>query len=131
MTIEQCYASLGGSYEDFLARAGKKERVEKYALRMLDDTNFSALKAALESGDWAAAFAAAHTLKGNAANLSLVRLQSSVSELTELLRPYSPMAGAAPAAPPDGAKVTELFVAAERDYLAMREAITLFRDNRE
>ncbi|MDY4541707.1 MAG: Hpt domain-containing protein, partial [Candidatus Ventricola sp.] len=45
------------------------------------------LCAAMEEGDRDKAFRAAHTLKGVSGSLSLERLFSSASRLTELLRP--------------------------------------------
>lgn len=52
----------------------------------LKDPSFAALDAALASGDYAAAFDAAHTLKGVAGNLGLTPLYDAVCSLVEPLR---------------------------------------------
>ena len=63
---------------------------EAFYLRMvamaLADKSFDALKAAMDSGDARAAFAAAHTLKGTTGNLALTPIYEPVCALTELLR---------------------------------------------
>ena len=55
------------------------------------DTGFERLKAALEAGDLAAAFEAAHALKGVLGNLALTPAYDQVSEITELLRARTEM----------------------------------------
>lgn len=52
----------------------------------LEDPAFAALGAALNAGDDAAAFEAAHSLKGVAGNLGLTRLYQLSGELVEPLR---------------------------------------------
>lgn len=58
----------------------------KHARRFPDEGTWEKLLAALDAGDAAAAFAAAHTLKGITANLSFVRLHDLLEAMTEDLR---------------------------------------------
>ena len=63
---------------------------EAFYLRMVkkipDDPNFQKLFDAVEAGDLAAGFDAAHALKGSTGNLSLTPISAPVTEITELLR---------------------------------------------
>ena len=67
---------------------------EAFYLRLvgmsLDDKNFAKLRDSVEQNDLAAAFEAAHALKGVLSNLWLTPLVTQVSELTELLRHREP-----------------------------------------
>lgn len=89
MTIQECYAQLGGSYEDVSMRLPSPRLVEKFMGKFPNDDSYAALCAALERQNRAEAFRAAHTLKGVAANLGFTRLMNSASQLTEALRPES------------------------------------------
>ena len=86
MTIEQCYQEVGGSYAEVCGRLPSPRLVEKFVRKFLDDQSYAALTTAMAAGDPEAAFRAAHTLKGVAANLSFTRLCACASRLTELLR---------------------------------------------
>lgn len=86
MTIEQCYQQMGGNYAEVCGRLPSQRLVEKFVRKFLDDQSYAELASAIAVGDYDAAFRAAHTLKGVAANLSFTKLRSSASELTELLR---------------------------------------------
>lgn len=63
---------------------------ESFYLRMvsmvLEDSNFEALRSAMEARDAHAAFEAAHALKGAVGNVSLTPIFGPVCELTEALR---------------------------------------------
>lgn len=87
MTIQECYAQLGGSYEDVSMRLPSLRLVEKFVAKFPNDDSFDTLCAAMTRQDRAEAFRAAHTLKGVAANLGFTRLMNSASQLTEALRP--------------------------------------------
>ncbi|MCF0246562.1 MAG: Hpt domain-containing protein [Ileibacterium sp.] len=86
MTIEQCYKELGGDLDAVMGRLLKKERVEKFLLRVPKDPSFQQLEEAFGRQDWQQAFAAAHTLKGVSANMDLGNLNRAAHELTESLR---------------------------------------------
>ncbi len=86
MTIQECYAALGGDYEDVIGRLRSERLVQKFVLKFPDDGSYRLLLSSLEEGNDAEAFRAAHTIKGMCQNLSFTRLANSSSELTEALR---------------------------------------------
>lgn len=86
MTLQECYAALGGDCADALARLRSERLVQKFVLKFLADGSYDLLCRSLESGDMAEAFRAAHTLKGMCGNLSFTALGDSSSALTEALR---------------------------------------------
>lgn len=86
MTINECYEKLGGDYAQMERRIPNAALIKKFITKFLDNTEYGELCSAMAEGKRQEAFAAAHTLKGVSANLSLDRLTNSVSKLTELLR---------------------------------------------
>ena len=90
MTLARFYESLGGSLPAVLARIPSEAMVRKFARMYAGDTSCVELVRAVERSDWAAAFLAAHTLKGVALNLGLSNLAAPAVELTEALRPCVP-----------------------------------------
>ena len=77
----------GIDVDDALVRLMQNEGLFLRFLRaFLQDGNFARLQEALAKGDVSSAFAAAHTLKGVAGNLSLRDLFARVSEVVECLR---------------------------------------------
>lgn len=118
MTIEQCYARIGGSFAEVSARLPDTCLVEKFVRKFPEDPSYAQLRQALAddclADDCLAdAFRAAHTLKGVAANLSFEPLRQSASALTELLRH-------ADSIPPEA---LPLFAQVTRDYEATLAAI--------
>ena len=109
MTIQECYRELGGDYLEVCARLPSPRLIEKFIGKFLEDGSFDALFRAMECGDRAEAFRAAHTLKGVCANMSFNRLMESASQLTETLRPE------ADAIPAEAAALLE---DVRRDYCA-------------
>lgn len=87
MTIQECYNAMGGDYAQIESRLPSAGLIKKFITKFLDDSSFSELCKAMKEGQREQAFRASHTLKGVSANLSFSRLLSSVTELTELLRP--------------------------------------------
>ena len=65
---------------------GRAELYEKYLFGFPADPNFAAMCEGIAAGDAAAAFAAAHALKGVAGNLSLTQLHQDIVPLVEELR---------------------------------------------
>lgn len=119
MTLQECYAAIGGDYEDVEARMMGAARVQKFLLRFLSDTSYEFLIDSLAAKNYEEAFRAAHTLKGVCQNLGITRLGNSAHDLTEALRDT-------PAAP-DGTliqKVTE-------DYKITAAAIHEFQEGLE
>ena len=87
MTIQECYRQLGGDFAQARKRLPSEKLISRFLVKFPDDSSFSSLCTAMEEGDRGKAFRAAHTLKGVSGSLSLERLFSSASRLTELLRP--------------------------------------------
>lgn len=119
MTIQQCYAALGGDYDDVIGRLRSERLVQKFVLKFLDDGSYALLCTSLGTGDLGEAFRAAHTIKGMCQNLSFTRLADSSSALTEALR-----SGQKPA---DDA----LFARVEEDYNLTVAAIKEYKSGLE
>ena len=95
MTLQECYAAMGGNYEDAIGRLRSERLVRKFVLKFLDDGSFDLLCRSLEEKNYEEAFRAAHTIKGVCQNLSIDRLQGSSGRLCEALRGgYTPEADA-------------------------------------
>ena len=62
MTLQDCYAALGGNYADVSARLHSDRLVQKFLLKYLDDPSFQQLCTAMEEKDYELAFRAAHTI---------------------------------------------------------------------
>lgn len=78
---------LGVDTEELLARfMGNEALMTRFLGKFPQDENFGRLEQALEAGDAAGAYAAAHTLKGVTGNLSLARLYQLVCAVVEPLR---------------------------------------------
>lgn len=116
MTVRECYEQANGDYENAMTRFQTETLIKRFLPMFLKDASFSELTSALEEGDIQTAFRAAHTLKGVCANLSLAKLCSSASEITEKLRAENL----------DAAK--ELYPLVKNDYCATFEAIKRFND---
>jgi len=86
MTLQECYAALGGDYEDVRGRLRSDRLVQKFVLKFLTDDSYGLLCRSLEAEDYEEAFRAVHTIKGMCQNLSFTKLQESSARLTEALR---------------------------------------------
>lgn len=86
MTLQECYAAMGGDYDDAMGRLRSERLLQKFVLKFLDDGNFKLLCQSLADGRQEEAFRAAHTIKGMCQNLSFRALGKSSSRLTEALR---------------------------------------------
>ena len=95
MTLSECYAALGGDYEEVLGRLRTESLVQKFVLKFPSDPSFRLLEDSLSAENWSEAFRGAHTIKGVCQNLSIDKLQASSSRLCESLRGgYTPEADA-------------------------------------
>ena len=95
MTLKDCYAAMGGNYEDAIGRLRSERLVQKFVLKFLDDGSYDLLCRSLEEKNYEEAFRAAHTIEGVCQNLSIDKLQASSSRLCEALRNgYTPEADA-------------------------------------
>lgn len=115
MTLQDCYAALGGDYADVSSRLHSDRLVQKFLLKYLDDPSFDLLCAAMAEKDCEQAFRAAHTIKGVCQNLSFTRLMESSSRLSDALRH-----GWTPEAEPLAEQV-------KADHLAVTAAIRTFQ----
>ena len=86
MTLQECYAAMGGNYDDAIGRLRSERLVQKFVLKFLSDGSYELLCRSLEEKNYEEAFRAAHTLKGVTQNLSFTRLYQSSHEITEALR---------------------------------------------
>ena len=86
MILKDCYAALGGNYDEALGRLFSEKIMQKFVLKFLNESSYAQLLTALENRDGDAAFRAAHTIKGVCLNLSFDKLRTSVEPLCEALR---------------------------------------------
>ena len=86
MTLQECYAAMGGDYEDVCARLHSDRMVQRFVLKFLDDRSYDLLCGAMSEKNYEEAFRAAHTIKGICQNLGFTRLLKSSSDLSEALR---------------------------------------------
>lgn len=119
MTAIECYNKIGGDYDNAMSRFKSEALVKRFLPMFLSDPSFPELEEALKNGDVQTSFRAAHTLKGVCANLSLAKLCSSSSEITEMLRAENL----------DEAKA--FFPTVKADYDAATHAITQFKNEME
>lgn len=115
MTLQECYAALGGDYDDVLGRLRSDRLVQKFVLKFLTDPSYDSLCAAMQAQNQEEAFRAAHTIKGVCQNLSFFTLYHSSSALCEALR-----GGWSPEAP-------ALFEQVQADYQRTASAIRTFQ----
>ena len=86
MTLQECYAALGGDYAGVSSRLPTERMIQKFVLKFLSDGSYDLLLRSMEAGDYAEAFRAAHTIKGVCQNLDFTVLYQSSSQLSEALR---------------------------------------------
>ena len=116
MTLQECYAAMGGNYEDVIGRLRSERMVRKFVLKFLQDGSYNLLCRSMAEENYSEAFRAAHTIKGICQNLGLSRLQDSSSRLCESLRNgYTPEA-------------EELTKKVEEDYQQAASAILAFQE---
>ena len=119
MTLKECYAALGGDYEEAIGRLRSERLVQKFVLKFLNDQSYNLLCSSMASKDYGEAFRAAHTIKGVCQNLGFTVLGKSSSDLSEALRNgYTPEA--------DG-----LFQQVKGDYELTAQAIGTFQEGAE
>lgn len=86
MTLQECYAALGGNYDDAISRLRSERLVTKFVVKFLDDDSCALLLRSMEEKNYEEAFRAAHTIKGVCQNLSFTRLYEVSNQLNEALR---------------------------------------------
>lgn len=121
MTLKECYAAMGGDYDEVIGRLRSERLVQKFVLKFLDDGSYDLLCRALEEGNREEAFRAAHTIKGVCSNLAFTQLLQFSSQLTELLREDGG----------DSEQVQALFGQVRESYQRTAQAIRSFREEAE
>ena len=91
MTLQECYAAMGGDYEGVMGRLRSERMVQKFVLKFLADGSYGLLLSSVEAEDWLEAFRASHTIKGVCQNLGFTRLYESSSALSEAMRDGKPL----------------------------------------
>lgn len=86
MTLQECYAVIGGDYEGVTTRLRGERLVKKFALKFLDDQSYQLFQEAMAQKNYDEAFRAAHTIKGVCQNLGFTRLLDSSSRMSDALR---------------------------------------------
>ena len=117
MTLQDCYAALGGDFDAVLGRLRSETLIQKFLLKFLDDPSYALLQTSMASEDWPEAFRGAHTIKGVCQNLDLTTLYRSSAQLCDALRD-----GFHPEALP-------LYQQVEQDYMQTISAIRSFQDS--
>ena len=74
MTIRECYDVFGGDFDGVMKRLIDENRVERFALKFLDESSMKQLRISLIEDDQESAFRAAHTIKGICQNLGFTHL---------------------------------------------------------
>ncbi|WP_165171382.1 MULTISPECIES: Hpt domain-containing protein [unclassified Adlercreutzia] len=87
MTLETCYAMMGGDLEGVRGRLRTDDRVAKFVGMFPHDETFATLESALGAGSLPEAFRAAHTLKGVSRDLGFTPLFEVSDALANVLRP--------------------------------------------
>ena len=118
MTLKECYAALGGDYDEALGRLRSERLVQKFVLKFLNDGSYDLLCTSLEAGNREEAFRAAHTIKGVCGNLAFSALLASSEALTEALRDGKP------AQPGEEALIAKV----KEDYQRTAQAIRTFQE---
>ncbi len=116
MTLRECYAAMGGDYDEVSARLRSDRLVQKFVIKYLDDPSFDALCLAMNEKNYEEAFRAAHTIKGVCQNLSFTKLFESSSRLSDALRH-----GWTPGA-------DQLLEKVKADYLTVTEAVRAYKE---
>ena len=118
MTLQECYAAMGGNYEEVLGRLRSERLIQKFVLKFMDDGSYQLLVDSMASQNYEDAFRAAHTIKGVCANLGFDVLLASSEALTEALRDGRP--------PQPGE--ADLIARVEADYARTRQAIQAYQE---
>ena len=88
MTLEECYAALGGDCADALGRFGTPARLQRYLRLLPADDSIPRLLDAWQMGSTEDACRAAHALHGLSLTLGLTQLAEAACALTCALREH-------------------------------------------
>lgn len=114
MTLQECYAAMGGDYTGVMGRLMQEERVTRFLRKFKEDDMMGPLELAFATSDYEEAFRAAHNLKGVCQNLGLERLAVSSSNLCETVRGGEPTED-----------ITPLLMKVRQDYAVTMDALEM------
>lgn len=86
MTIREIYSEVGGDYNDFFGRIPKEDKIITFVKMYAANTDIQEMISAYRECNYRKVFEKSHNLKGMAANLSLVKMQSIISQICEAVR---------------------------------------------
>ncbi len=86
MNLKDCYIKFGGDFDEVIGRLRRKQLVEKFMYKFLDDKSFDLYQTSMANKDYDEALRAVHTLKGICQNLSFTELYESSREITNALK---------------------------------------------
>ena len=86
MDLKECYAGLGGNYDEVMGRLRREQMVQKFVFKFLEDKSYALLEESMAAGHYEEALRAVHTLKGVCQNLSFTKLYETSNRMTGLLR---------------------------------------------
>lgn len=87
MTVKELYESIDGNYENALKTLMMDSLIEKFILKLPEDSSCPELLKAAETMDPKLLFESSHAMKGVYANLGLDKLSQAASVITEEFRP--------------------------------------------
>lgn len=117
MSLEACYAVIGGDLQSVRGRLLTDERIVKFVGIFTQDTSFQTLETTLAEGNMPEAFRAAHTMKGISRDLGFTPLYEASNKLADALRPND---AGEPTAPE---LVDDLFAQTKDAYQTTMDAI--------
>ena len=53
MTLQECYAAMGGDYQGVMGRLPSERMVQKFVLKFLNDGSYDLLLRSMEEGNYA------------------------------------------------------------------------------
>ena len=89
MTLAELYKAIGGDLDAALKVLRIEKLVNKHIRKLPDNGIFASLAEAGQTMDPAMLFESAHAIKGVCANLGLVRMSETASEIADEFRPGS------------------------------------------
>ena len=111
--------SKGVDVKTALARfMGNVNIYKKFLIKFPDDENFKKIKTAIDAKDKDAAFMAAHTVKGVAANLGRNPISSTVEKIVEIFRRANEY--------PNDPNIEALYDEAEKNYIEICDIISKY-----
>ena len=87
MTLQEMYNEIGGDYDRAIRVLRVEKLMDKHIRRLPANGIAERLIAAWQNRDATELFESAHAMKGNCANLGLVRLSELASDIAEEFRP--------------------------------------------